>query len=123
MTVSHSNAARSAAADAVCALPDGGGTIVYLTVADAIVATGNLSSDAYAAAVNGVAGNNAIGDDTNAVGGTATKVEIRDSGNNLVFGGSVGPPASGADIEMSPSNVVTAGATVQTSTATYTAAP
>lgn len=122
MAITHSTAARNAAAAAVVALCDSG-TVDYRTAADALVAQGAFSATAFGAPVSGVATANAIGDDTNAPGGTTTKIEARDNSNNIVFQGTVGGPGSGADAEMSPSNVVTAGATVQTSSMTYTAQP
>jgi len=122
MAVTHSSAARSAAADAVVDLLDvgGAGTLRFLTSGDAVVATLTFDSTAFGAASAGVATANAITSDTNAVGGTVAKWEARNNANAMVFAGAAG--TSGSDINLS-SLTVGASDTVSISSLTYTAAP
>jgi len=123
MAVTHSSAARSAAADAVVDLLDvgGAGTLRFLTSGDAVVATLTFNSTAFGAASAGVATANAITSDTNAVGGTVAKWEARNNANEMVFAGSAASP-TGGDINLS-SLTVGASDTVSISSLTYTAAP
>ena len=122
MAVTHSNAARSAAANAVVDLLDvgGAGTLRFLTSGDAVVATLTFNSTAFGAASAGVATANAITSDTNAVGGTVAKWEARNNANAMIFAGAAG--TSGSDINLS-SLTVGASDTVSISSLTYTAAP
>jgi hypothetical protein len=123
MAVTHSNAARSAAANAVVDLLDvgGAGTLRFLTSGDAVVATLTFSATAFGAASDGVATAAEITPDTNAVGGTVAKWEARNNANAMVFAGSAASP-TGGDINLS-SLTVGESDTVSISSLTYTAAP
>lgn len=124
MAITHSTAARNKAADEVLALLNagGGGDLMFLTAADAEVATCALSGTAFGSASSGTATANAISDDEDATGGTTTKFELRDGNDNMVITGSVGLPSSGADIELS-SVEIGAGDKVEVTSLTYTAMP
>ena len=124
MAVTHSSAARSAAANAVVDLLDIGsganGLLVFKTAGAAEVATLGLAAPAFGAASSGVAGAGAIASDTNATGGTTTKFELQNKDGTAVILGSVG--TSGQDINLS-SVVIGGGDTVAVTSLTYTAAP
>lgn len=117
MSVSTSNAFRTAALAAGLALLNAGsanatGRLVLTTSSDVVVATLPLSNPAFGAPVNGVASANAITSDTNAVGGIASRAQLRDRDNIEVMRANVG--ASGSDINLSTTNIP-AGGTVQIS--------
>ena len=104
MAITHATAARNAAADAVLNLIDAGasaGTLEFQTSGDVEVATLTFSDPAYAAAVAGVAQENAITNDTNATGGTIAKFRIFDSNSNEIINGTVTATGGGGDIELS----------------------
>lgn len=126
MAVTHSNAAKSAAADAVLGLLDVGsgsnGLLELQTSAGAEVATLDLDDPAFGSAVNGVADANTISDDTNATGGTIAKFELQNKDGTGVVLGSVTVITGGGDIEMS-SVVIGAGDTVRVTSLEYTAMP
>jgi hypothetical protein len=127
MALTHSTAARNAAANAVVDLLDVGSTnasarLLFTTGGGTTLATLPMSATAFGNAASGVATANAITSDTNAaVSGTATVFHLTDKDNTLVISGTVGN-GSGGDINLS-SNVITAGDTVSMSSLTYTAAP
>jgi hypothetical protein len=121
MAVTHPAAVRTVLADAVVDRLDlgaGNGVLVMQTAASATVATLTFTKPAFGAAASGVATAAAITSDTNAVGGTITKFEARDSTNAVCFLGSVG--VGTGDIQLS-SVIVSAGQTVSVSSLTYTA--
>ena len=125
MAITHGTATRNALADAaVDRLDLGSGTsagrLIFQTAGSVTVATLPLSNPAFGSATGGTATANTITSDTNAAGGTTTKVELRDRDGTAVILGSVG--TSGADINLS-SNVITAGDTVTMTSLTYSAAP
>jgi hypothetical protein len=122
-----SDAAAKAAADAVCALCNGG-TIQIRSGAQPAnantAATGTLlvtltfSATAFAAAVANVATANAIGSANAVATGTATWFRaLKSDGTTVVFDGSVGTSAS--DLNLS-STALTSGGNVAVSSFTYT---
>lgn len=127
MAITHSTAARNAAADAVVDRLDLGsgtaaGKLVFKTGGGTTLAVLPLSNPAFGAASSGVATASPITSDSNAdASGTATVFELQDRDNTVVISGTVGN-GSGGDINLS-SNVITAGDTVSMSSLTYTAAP
>jgi hypothetical protein len=126
MAVTHSNAAKSAAADAVLGLLDAGvgdnGLLELQTSTSDEVATLGLSDPAFGAASSGVATANTITDDASAAGGTITKFELQNKAGVAVVFGSVTLVSGGGDIEMS-SVVIGAGDTVRVTSLQYTAMP
>ena len=126
MAVTHSNAAKSAAADAVLGLLDVGsganGLLELQTSGGVEVATLDLSDPAFGAASDGVATANSIADDANATGGTIAQFELQNKDGTGVVFGSVTLVSGGGDIEMS-SVVIGAGDTVRVTSLQYTAMP
>jgi hypothetical protein len=126
MAITHSTAARNAAANAILAILNTGsgtaaGKLVFKTTGGSVLSTLPLSTTAFGAASSGVATANAITSDGAAAGtGTATKFELQDRDGNPTVLGAVGN-GSGGDINLS-SNVITAGDTVAMTSLTYTAA-
>lgn len=125
MAVTHSMTARNAAANAVVDLLDVGagpnGTVVFLTSGDVVVATLPMTpkaTGAFGNASGGVATANAISPDTNAVGGTVAKIQLRDCNNAPQVYGSVA--VSGGDIT-GTSMVIGSGDSVSLSNLTYAA--
>jgi hypothetical protein len=124
-----SNAAASAAADAVCALANNGYLRVYdgtqpATVDTAIstqtqLAEVRFGATAFAAASNGVATANAIASDSAAdATGTATWYRVfKSDGTAALFDGSVG--TSGANLNFATVNFV-ANAQIDVSSFTFT---
>ncbi len=126
MAVTLSNAAASAAADAVVDLLDAGSSNSHpelrigITAMASIVATLDFTgATAFGAASNGVATANTIEDDTNAAGGTAAAFQCVDQDGTVVFSGSVTATGGGGDIELSSVNIG-ASDTVSISSLTYT---
>ena len=126
MAVTHSNAALSAATDAVTALIGASGKLKYrlsgtIGAPGTVVATLSLSATAFGAAVNGVATANAITSDTNATGNASpvATASLETSGGTLVIHCAVA--ASASDINMANGLVVAAGDTVSCSSLTYKA--
>jgi hypothetical protein len=118
MTVSHLAATRNGLADFVVDQLDGGTLVFYQSDGTTEVATLTFGTPAFGAAAAGVATANAIADDTNATGGTATIANFVTSGAAEIVECSVGTGTG--DISLS-TNVITAGATVSVSPLTYTA--
>lgn len=123
-----SNAAASAAADAVTALVNSGFLDLYdgtqPATPDTAVTTQvklarlTLNATAFGAAVNGVATANAITSDASAdASGTASWCRTLTSGGTAVFDGSVG--TSGCNLNLSTTAIVAAGV-VAVSAFTYT---
>lgn len=124
-----SNAAANAAADAICALANGGFLDIYdgtqpVTADTAIGAQVKLAgltmnATAFGAAVAGVATANAIGSDASAdASGTATWFRVTKSDHTtVVFDGSVGTATS--NIVISSTTIVATG-TVAVSSLTFT---
>ena len=124
MAVTHSNAARSAMADAVLDLLDvgGAGTLEFQTSGGVEVATCVLSATGFANAVNGVATANAIANDTSATGGTVAQFVLKNNAGTTIISGSVTATGGGGDIELSSLSVA-AGDAVSVTSLLYTAAP
>jgi len=126
MAVTHSNAALSAATDAVTALIGASGKLKFRltgTVAapGTAVATLSLSATAFGAASNGLATANAITSDTNATGNASpvATATLETSGGTVVIHCAVA--ASASDINMTNGLTVAAGDTVSCSSLTYKA--
>lgn len=132
LTPRISNVAANAAADAICALGNGGFLDIYDSTGTGQPATADtaittqvklagltLNATACGAAVAGVATFNAIGSDASAdATGTATWFRVYKSDHTtVVFDGSVG--TSGANINLSSTSIVATG-TVSVSSLTFT---
>lgn len=126
------NAAASAAADAVVDLVDAGAGAGKLRIYDGtqaatadtaigaqvLLAELTMSDPAFGAASNGVATASAITADSSAnATGTASWFRVVDSNNNAVFDGTVG--TSGADLNLNTVSIVS-GAEVSVTAFTYT---
>lgn len=126
MAVTLSNAAASAAADAVVDLLDAGSSNttpelrLQISGGASTVATLEFTgATAFGAASNGVATAGTIADDTNAAGGTAAEFTLVDQDGTTVLSGSVTATGGGGDIELS-SVAIGATDTVSISSLTYT---
>lgn len=113
-------APRNAMVDALVDLIDIGSTdltgdCVFETSADAEVASCAFSNPAYGAAAAGVAQENAIADDTSAVGGIVEHATIQDRNNLKIMELTCTAPAGGGDIEITGGLTIGAGATVSVS--------
>ena len=111
-------AARNAMCDALVDLIDAGagaGDLIFETSANAEVATCPFSDPAYGAASGGVAQENAISSDTNAIGGLIEHASIKDSNVVKVMELTCTAPAGGGDIEITGGLTIGAGATVSVS--------
>jgi hypothetical protein len=126
MAVTHSNAALSAATDAVTALIGASGKLKFRlsgTVGSpgTAVATLSLSATAFPASTNGLATANAITSDTNATGNASAvaTATLETSGGTVVIHCAVA--ASASDINMTNGLTVAGGDTVSCSSLTYKA--
>lgn len=125
MAVTHPTAVRTGIADFVVDQLDEGtppGKLTYQTSGAVTVAQLTLSNPAFGVAAAGVASASAITSDTNAVGGTIAKAELRNAAATPKILCSVTATGGGGDIELN-SVVVSAGQTVATSSLSYTAPP
>lgn len=122
MAVTHPTAVRNGIADFVVDQLDvgGAGTIVMQTSGGVTVGTLTFGATAFGAASSGTATANAITSDTNAVGGTIAKAELRNNAATAKVLCSVTATGGGGDITLS-SVVVSAGQTIALSSLTYTA--
>ena len=126
MAVTHSNAALSAATDAVTALIGASGKLKFrltgtIGAPGTAVATLSLSATAFPASTNGLATANAITSDTNATGNASAvaTASLETSGGTLVIHCAVA--ASASDINMTNGLTIAAGDTVSCSSLTYKA--
>ena len=126
MAVTHSNAALSAATDAVTALIGASGRLRFRlagTVGSPGTSVANLalSATAFPASVNGLATANAITSDTNAAGNASpvATATLETSGGTVVIHCAVA--ASASDINMTNGLTVANGDTVSCSSLTYRA--
>lgn len=124
MALTISDAARTAAADAIVDLVDAGttdasGDLVLMTSGDVEVATLVLANPAFGAASAGVATATGITNDSSATGGTIAKFKVVDRDNTEIFNGSVGTTGSGADLTMA-STIVGDGDIVAMTSLTFT---
>lgn len=123
MATTHPTAVRTGIADFVVDQLDEGtppGKISMQTGASVVVATLTFPNPAFGAAAAGVATAGTIVSDTNAVGGTIAKAELRNAALTPKILCSVTATGGGGDIQLS-SVVVSAGQTVSLSALTYTA--
>lgn len=123
-----SNAAASAAANAVTALVNGGTLRIYAGTKPAgpdtalsgatLLASLSFSATAFGAASNGVATANSITAATASNGGTASFFRaFASNGSTAVFDGEVG--TSGSDLNLNSTNI-SSGAEVSVTSFTYT---
>jgi len=121
MALTHSTAARNAAADSVVDLLDVGG-VGSLVIGNAamaqVLATLPLGNPAFGDAAAGVATANAIADGTVSNSDTAAAFELRNNAGTKVIGGTVTATGGGGDITFD-SVIFTAGQTIQISSLTY----
>ena len=123
MAVTHPANVRTALADYVVDQLDLNtppGKLVMQTAAGATVATLTFANPAFGAASAGVATANAIVADTNAVGGTIAKAELRQGASAPVVLCSVTATGGGGDIQLN-SVVISAGQQVSITSLTYAA--
>ena len=123
--VTHPVAVRTATADFIVDQLDLNtppGRLVMQTAGSVTVATLTLANPAFGAAAAGTATAGAIAADTNAVGGTIAKAELRQGGATPIVLCSVTATGGGGDITLS-SVVVSAGQTVSITALTYSAMP
>ena len=128
MAVTHSNAALSAATDAVTALIGASGRLRFrltgtVGAPGTSVANLALSATAFPASTAGLATANAISSDTNAAGNASpvATATLETSGGTVVIHCAVA--ASGSDINMTNGLTVASGDTVSCSALTYKAIP
>jgi hypothetical protein len=125
MAVTHPVAVRNALADYVVDQLDLNappGKLVLLTNANSAVAILTFANPAFGSAAAGTATANAISDDTNALGGTIVKGELRNGAGTTIAMFSVTASGGGGDLQMN-SVVVSAGQTVRVSALTYSGPP
>ncbi|MBE0615151.1 MAG: hypothetical protein IH604_15875 [Burkholderiales bacterium] len=125
MPVTHPTRVRNSIADFVCAQINEGtrpGKLVMQTAGGVTVATLRFANPAFAASVAGVASANAIVSDTNAVGGTIARAELRNAAGVAKVLCSVTATGMGGDIQLA-SVVVSAGQSVSVSALSYGAPP
>jgi hypothetical protein len=125
MAVTHPTAIRNLLTDTTVDQIDLNtppGKLVMQTSGGATVATLTFPNPAFGSAAAGTATANAIADDTNAVGGTIAKGELRQGGATPIVLFSVTTTGGGGDIQMN-SVTVSAGQTVRVSSLTYSGPP
>ncbi len=123
MAVTHPAAVRTGIADYVVDQIDVNtppGKIVMQTSGGTTVATLTFANPAFGAASAGVAVANAIVADTNAVGGTIAKAELRQGGATPIILCSVTATGGGGDIQLN-SVVISAGQQVSLTSLNYAA--
>ena len=124
MAITHSTAARNAAATAVTDLQDAQsptpGDLRFLTAGAAEVAILPLSDPSIASVVAGVATYDAITSDTTTIAGTIDNFELRDGAGTVVISGTVTIIGGGGDIELT-SITYANNETIGMSSLTYTA--
>lgn len=123
MAVTHPTAVRNGMCDFVVDQCDEGtppGKLVMQTSGAVTVATLTFSNTAFGSASGGTATAAAITSDTNAVGGTIAKAELRNAAATAKVLCSVTATGGGGDIQLN-SVVVSAGQTVAISSLTYSA--
>lgn len=124
MAITHSQAAKQAATDAVVDLVDGGSAAGYITICDGtdVLATLTCNDPAFGAAdANGTATldvDPAISATASGTG-TADNFKVYDSDATLIFSGTVG--TSGADMTVDNTSI-NSGQTVSLTSFTYDSA-
>jgi hypothetical protein len=96
------------------------GKLVMQSSTGSAVATLMLSSPAFGGAISGTATAALINSDTNAVGGTIAKAELRQGDNTPIVLCSVTATGGGGDIQLN-SVVISAGQQVSLASLTYSA--
>jgi hypothetical protein len=123
MAVTHPTAVRTALADFIVDQLDTNtppGKIIMQTAGSVTVATLTFANPAFGAASAGTATANAIVADTNAVGGTIAKAELRQGAGTPIVLCSVTATGGGGDIQLN-SVVISAGQQVSLTSLTYSA--
>jgi hypothetical protein len=123
MAVTHPTATRTGLADYIVDQLDVNtppGKIIMQTAGSVTVATLTFANPAFGAAAAGTATANAIVADTNAVGGTIGKAELRQGGGTPIVLCSVTTTGGGGDIQLN-SVVISAGQQVSLTSLTYSA--
>jgi hypothetical protein len=123
MAVTHPTAVRNGIADFVVDQIDEGvppGKLIFQTSGGVTVATLTFANTAFGAAAAGVATAAAIVSDTNAVGGTIAKAELRNAAGTAKVLCSVTATGGGGDITLN-SVIISAGQQVSMTSLTYTA--
>jgi hypothetical protein len=123
MAVTHPAAIRTALADYVVDQLDLNtppGKLIMQTAGSTTVATLTFANPAFGAAAAGTATANAIVADTNAVGGTIGKAELRQGAGTPIVLCSVTTTGGGGDIQLN-SVVISAGQQVSLTSLTYSA--
>ena len=123
MAVTHPVATRNQIADLVVDQLDLNtppGKIVMQTSGGTAVATLTFANPAFGASASGTATANAIVADTNAVGGTIAKAELRQGNATAIVLCSVTATGGGGDIQLN-SVVISAGQQVSLTSLTYSA--
>ena len=123
MAVTHPAAVRTAIADFVVDQLDLNtppGKLIMQTAGGATVATLNFPNPAFGAAAAGTATAGAIVADTNAVGGTVAKAELRQGAGTPIVLCSVTTTGGGGDIQLN-SVIISAGQQVSITSLTYSA--
>lgn len=122
MSISHSQAAKQAATNAVVDLIDGGSGAGKLKIKDGatVLATLTFGDPAFGNAdANGTATANAITADSSADDtGDADGFDVTDSDDNVIFSGSVTATGGGGDITLDNVSIA-AGQTVSMTSLTY----
>jgi hypothetical protein len=126
MAVTHPLAVRQGIANFVVDQLDEGtppGRLIFQTAASAIIATLPFSNPAFGNADgSAIATAGAITSDPNAVGGVASKAELRNNAGTAKILCSVTATGGGGDIQLS-NTTIGAGQTVAMTSLTYTAPP
>jgi hypothetical protein len=123
MAVTHPTAVRDSICNGVVDqldLASPPGKIVMQTSGGVAVATLTFANPAFGNSASGVATANAIVADTNAVGGTIAKAELRQGGATPIVLCSVTATGGGGDIQLN-SVVISAGQQVSLTSLTYAA--
>jgi hypothetical protein len=123
VAVTHPTLTRNGIADYVCGqinVNTPPGKLVMQTAAGAAVATLTFANPAFGSAATGTSTANAIVADTNAVGGTIAKAELRQGAATPIVLCSVTATGGGGDIQLN-SVVVSAGQQVSLTSLTYSA--
>jgi hypothetical protein len=123
MAVTHPVAIRNLIADLVVDQLDLNtppGKLVMQTAGGTAVSTLTFSNPAFGSAAAGTATASAITADTNAVGGTIAKAELRQGGATPIILCSVTATGGGGDIQLN-SVVISAGQQVSLTSLTYSA--
>jgi hypothetical protein len=116
---------RDQIANYVCGLLDAAttaGQLVFQDTQSNPVATLTFAKPAFGASSGGSATANAIGSDTNAVGGTISRAVAQDGNGNQIFIATVSFQGGGGDIQLNATTVAV-GQSVSLSSLIYQAPP